>query len=163
MEASRTQAADERSRRPSLRLVVPPKAAYARYVRERVAGFVTAHAIPDADAGDFLTALGEAVANAIEHAQTVDKIEASCWVVGGDQLVATVVDSGVGFCARERLRAETEPPEPFAERGRGLAMMRQFTDHLEVRSEPGRGTAVILTRFVRHRHLAAVPDRPPAG
>ena len=80
----------------SLYLVVPPNASFARTARNRMSGFVRDCAIPEIDAFDFLTAFGEALANAIEHAQSRD-VEVTCRIVGTDELVATVIDSGIGF------------------------------------------------------------------
>ena len=133
----------------SLRLKVPPDARYGRSVRERVAEFAFAHDIPDADADEFVTAVSEALANAIEHPGTPDTIEIACWVAGGDKLVATVVDHGVGFDA-DRALAEPGVPDLLAERGRGLPIMRRYTDLFSIRSVPGKGTAVTLGRSVRH-------------
>jgi len=55
---------------------------------------------------------------------------------------------------RARISGESPPdaalPDVYAERGRGLAIIRHFTDRLALRSAPGRGTALILTRCVRN-------------
>lgn len=131
----------------SLRLRVPPDPRYGRYVRERVTTFASAHHIPHQDAAEFVTAVSEALANAIEHSRSPETIEISCWIVGDDQVIATVVDHGVGFEAPEV--REPTLPEPFAERGRGLPIMRRYTDLFSLRSTPGKGTSVVLGRFVR--------------
>ncbi len=133
----------------SLRLEVPPDARYGRSVRERVAEFAYAHDIPAADADEFVTAVSEALANAIEHSGTPDQIEIACWVAGGDRLVATVVDHGVGFDA-DRALGRPCPHDPLAERGRGLPIMRRYTDLFSIRSRPGQGTSVTLGRSVRY-------------
>jgi len=39
----------------------------------------------------------------------------------------------------------------LAERGRGLPIMRRYTDSLSVRSAPGKGTSITLARYVRNR------------
>ena len=146
----------------SLRLVVPPKPSYSRYVRDRTASFIRSHGVAEADIRDFVTAVGEAVANAFEHANTQRKIEVTCWLVAGDQLLATVVDAGVGFDTSDPSEIPgAGVPEPYAERGRGLSIMHRCADHVVVRSAPGKGTAVILTRLLRDRHLRPVrgPER----
>jgi anti-sigma regulatory factor (Ser/Thr protein kinase) len=132
-----------------LRLRVPPDPQLGRYVREQIIAFASALEIPETDLADFLTALGEALANAMEHSGAREPIEVSVWLVGGDQLGATVVDRGVGFVpAGAAELAEPNLPDSFSERGRGLPIMRRCSDIFSVRSTPGKGTAVTLGRFV---------------
>lgn len=133
----------------SLRLQVPPDVRYGRYVRERIAGFAVTRDVPEADTDEFVTAVSEAVANAIAHGRPRAAIEVSCWMTNDDQLVATVVDRGTGFAVPSTISA---PPLPdsMAEHGRGLSIMRSCTDTFSVRSAPGEGTSVVLGRYV-HR------------
>ena len=129
-----------------LRLRVPAEARYGRRTRERVARFIADHRVSDDDAEAFLTAVSEALANAIEHSGTLGPIELSCRLAGR-RLVATIVDDGAGFTSKAP--AAPKLPDPLAERGRGLAIMRRLTDHFEIRSLPGKGTSVILERTIR--------------
>jgi len=132
----------------SLRLLVPPEARFGKYVRERVAGFATSFGVGPDEAEAFVTAVSEALANAVEHAHANDPIEVTCRFVD-ERLVATVVDHGVGFETRQR---PPKVPNPLAERGRGLLLMKSFSDTFAVRSTPGKGTAVTLARFVGRRN-----------
>jgi anti-sigma regulatory factor (Ser/Thr protein kinase) len=116
-------------------------------VRERIAAFVANRGIPKADTEEFISAVSEALANAIEHSRSKD-IEVSCSVLGHERLVATIVDHGIGFVT-DVARA-TRLPDALAERGRGLHLMRRFTDDLAVTSTPGKGTAVTLGRTIRY-------------
>jgi len=102
--------------------------------------FAQLQGIGNADVADFIGAVGEALANAIEHAHTVEPIEVSVWLLD-DRLFASVCDRGVGFLPNERTVAQ-QLPEAFAERGRGLPIMRRFTDIFSVHSAPGQGTAL---------------------
>ncbi len=151
MEGSRIE---ERPATPGarLRLRVPPDPQLGRYVREQIIAFASALEIPEAELSDFLTALGEALANAMEHSGAHEPIEVSVWLVGSDQLVATVVDRGVGFEPTGAGVAEPHLPDSFSERGRGLPIMRSCSDIFSVRSSPGNGTAVTLGRFVKRRN-----------
>jgi anti-sigma regulatory factor (Ser/Thr protein kinase) len=144
-----------------LRLLVSPQPGNARFVREQLAGFAREHAIPEADTRDFITAVNEALANAIEHANTTQEIELSCWIVGRQGLIATVVDAGVGLAVPQSVAAGLRTPAPNEVRGRGFAIMRLCTDHLEVHSSPGAGTTVILVRYVRAGRTA--PDSHAAS
>jgi anti-sigma regulatory factor (Ser/Thr protein kinase) len=132
----------------SLRLLVPPEGRNGHYVRERVVGFAASLAVPEADALEFTSAVAEAFVNAVEHSGTEDTIEIACWIVGRDQLFATVIDHGVGFAAGAGA-AEPQLPDVMSERGRGLPIMRRYTDVFAVHSSPGAGTAVVLGRKLR--------------
>jgi anti-sigma regulatory factor (Ser/Thr protein kinase) len=63
--------------------------------------------------------------------------------------MATVIDSGAGFSTEG---PEAELPDALSERGRGLPIMRSCTDIFAVHSVPGKGTAVILGRYLRQKH-----------
>ena len=125
---------------------VPPEPHLARHVREGVLAFAERHGVGDDDVAYFLTALGEALANAIEHAASGDPIHIEVRV-GHDRIVASVQDNGVGFPTT--LTVDTDLPTPYAERGRGLPIMRRCCDIFAVNSVPGKGTAVVLGRYFR--------------
>ncbi|MBC5810773.1 MAG: ATP-binding protein [Candidatus Eremiobacteraeota bacterium] len=133
-----------------LKLEIQAKPRLGRVVRERVTEFARAHGVDDVDLDQFLTALGEALANAIEHARCDGTIHVECRAPG-DRIVATVQDDGVGF---QSAAAAPQLPSVFSERGRGLPIMRRCSDIFSVTSEPGRGTEVIIGRYL-HGHAAA--------
>jgi anti-sigma regulatory factor (Ser/Thr protein kinase) len=125
-----------------LRLSVPPDAKLGGYVRREVIAFTEAQGIADDEVIDFVSAIGEALANAIEHAHTSEPIEVSAWMLD-DRLFASVRDHGIGFATSERTLSPSLP-ESYAERGRGLPIMRRCADVISVRSAPGKGTSVTL-------------------
>jgi len=128
---------------------VLPQPHLCAVVRQGVADFARAHGVADEDLTHILTALGEALANAIEHAGGEEPIDLQVRV-GSDRIVVTVQDSGVGFPSELMSPPPDLPdlPEPSAERGRGLPIMRRCTDIFAIRSLPGRGTAVVLGRYL---------------
>jgi serine/threonine-protein kinase RsbW len=129
-----------------LRLSIPPLpcfAATARRVFSKYAGF---HRLAARDAENLVFALGEAIANAIQHADTRDAIEIRV-SVEGDAVVARVADSGQGFAVPPA--GHVPLPSVFAEDGRGFAIMQRCTDFLDVSSEPGSGTVVTMGRYRR--------------
>jgi anti-sigma regulatory factor (Ser/Thr protein kinase) len=140
---------EERPARPmeQLCLRVPADPRVGGYVRQEVMAFAELQGIAGADLVDFIAAIGEALANAIEHAHTVEPIEVSVWLFD-DRLFASICDRGVGFLPNERTVAQ-QLPDAFAERGRGLPIMRRFVDIFSVRSAPGEGTRVTLACHVR--------------
>ena len=133
---------------------VPPEPNLSRVVRERVADFARSGGVEDADLCHFLTALGEALANAMEHARALEPL----WVevrLSSDRIVATVQDDGVGFATPQAV-AEPELPSADSIRGRGLPIMRRCSDIFAVNSSPGKGTAVVVGRYLRAGKGAAV-------
>ena len=142
---------EERPATLGARLVVRglPDPQFGRSVRGQVIAFAAALDIAEVDLGDFLTALGEALANAIEHSGAREPIEVGVWLADSDRLIATVVDRGVGFQPNPSAPGEPDLADSFAERGRGLPIMRTCSDTFSVRSAPGEGTTVTLGRVVR--------------
>jgi anti-sigma regulatory factor (Ser/Thr protein kinase) len=134
-----------------LRLTIPPQPRRSRLVRDRVTAFALENGVDETDLGDFLAALGEAVANAIEHGGTSHPIRVECRI-SEHRIQALVEDRGVGFT---RPAETADLPDPTSERGRGLPLMRRCSDIFTVRSAPGRGTAVKIGRFLSR------PLRPP--
>jgi anti-sigma regulatory factor (Ser/Thr protein kinase) len=143
-ETTNVAKSEKRQARPGAQLClrVPPDARLGGYVRQEIIAFTEAHGIPDEEVVDFVSAVGEALANAVEHAHTSEPIEISAWLLN-ERLFAAVRDHGVGFASTERVQM-TALPDVYAERGRGLPIMRRCSDIFSVRSEPGKGTCVTL-------------------
>lgn len=136
-----------------LRLSVPADPNQSLYVRRQIIGFAAAHGIGGDDVIDFIAAIGEALANAIEHAQTCEAIDVAMWMLGEDRLFASVTDRGIGFLPNDQAH-EAVLPDAFSERGRGLPIMRSCSDVFTVRSAPGQGTHVMLGCFVQRASSA---------
>lgn len=132
----------------SLRVRIPPNARFSRSVRHQVLSFAGDHEIDDQELEDFIFAVGEALANAIEHSRTSDVIEVNCQIED-DKILATIVDSGAGFSPDPVPNVSL--PDALTEHGRGLPIMRRCTDIFAVHSVPGRGTAVVLGRYLRRK------------
>ena len=131
-----------------LRFSVSPDPPIGVYVRNKVVAFAEAHDIGGDEVIDFVSAIGEALANAIEHARTREPIEIAIWLLGTDRLFASVSDKGIGFSPNDR-PLDLLLPDAFAERGRGLSIMRRCSDIFNVRSAPGQGTHVTLGCYVQ--------------
>lgn len=134
--------------RHQLRLFVPPLPSASRTVRECVIAFVDPHGSERDELIDFVTAVSEAVVNAIQHAATRELIDVT---VGRDKdiLIAEVTDHGRGFAPDARTKTATLPSDLLADHGRGLAIMRRYVDSCTIRSAPGSGTSVRLRKSVR--------------
>ena len=88
------------------------------------------------DVDGVVLAMHEALVNAQRHAGGAVRVEAR---LRGPTLEVEVYDRGPGF----RFPTEPKPPEPMAERGRGLWLMCRVSTRCEVRRE-GEETCVHL-------------------
>lgn len=132
----------------TLKVRIPPNARFSRSVRQEVLSFAGNLEISRHEIEEFIFAVGEALANAIEHSQSSDVIEVRCQIED-DKIVATVIDSGAGF--KPEKIPDVSLPDALSERGRGLPIMRRCTDIFALHSVPGRGTAVVLGRYLRRK------------
>jgi serine/threonine-protein kinase RsbW len=100
-----------------------------------------------------LLAVGEAVANAVEHADSTHDIEVQCRI-DDREIVATIIDSGRGV--ERPVADDTIMPmaDPMAEGGRGIPIMQRCTDMFAIRPLPGGGTGVVLGLLRQFRKSA---------
>lgn len=101
---------------------------------------------------DLTIALSEACANAIQHAVNSQEYEVRAYV-GNSRCVIEVADNGCGF--REPPPADSAPAPLTAENGRGLQIIRAFTENLQVIRGFSGGSVV---RF--EKALTWVPGAP---
>jgi serine/threonine-protein kinase RsbW len=96
---------------------------------------------------DFSAALIEACSNAIEHGNKLSKEKIVRVVVNlnGKEMVARVHDQGGGFDFDKYLTT-TSPPDPLSERGRGILIMKAFTDRIHYTTDPDGGTCLELVK-----------------
>lgn len=127
-------------------LRVPPSAEYARTVRSALAGFCAYHGIPDTDLENLTFAIGEAVANAIEHGGSAGEIEVTC-EIDAARIVARVTDCGDGFRYADAQTARL--PTDLSEGGRGLPIIRYCTHFFAIAAAPHGGTAITFGRYLR--------------
>jgi anti-sigma regulatory factor (Ser/Thr protein kinase) len=139
-----------------LQLSVPPDPKIGGYVRHELMAFAELQGIERPAITDFVSAIGEALANAIEHAHTREPIEISAWLLGEDRLFASVRDRGVGFAPAGAERS-LALPDAYSERGRGLPIMRRCSDLFSIRSAPGEGTRITLGCYI-HRAAGQLPQ-----
>jgi serine/threonine-protein kinase RsbW len=130
-----------------LRLSIPPLPRYAGTARCAFSRFACFRHLGPAEAENLLFAVGEAIANAIQHARTGEAIEVLA-SDEGDAVIVRITDRGRGFAAP--VDNLTALPSVLAENGRGFAIMQRCTDFFDVVSEPGSGTVVTLGRYRRH-------------
>ncbi len=100
--------------------------------------------------------MSEAVTNAIVHAypDEAGPVSMRLRILEGNVLELTVRDRGRGI---EDVARAMEPMYSTGgddRSGMGFTIMESFTDGLRVRSAPGRGTTVTMTKRVRSKALS---------
>lgn len=138
----------DHNQKPTIRLQIPPDPRYARTVRDAIIGFAALHGVSDNDLEALLFAIGEALANAIEHSRTAFDIEVAA-VIDPRKITATITDRGTGVAHAPRDMAPL--PSPLSERGRGIPIMQRCVDFFEMQSVPEGGTVVTLGRLRREQ------------
>ena len=119
----------------SIALPVDPGAA-----RRRIRSFLAAQGWAG-EADDVVLAAHEALVNARRHGGAPVRADMA---LDGSSLVVRVWDAGPGFDLAPRV---TQPPDPTAERGRGLWLIGRMTTTCEVdRDDEG---VVLVMRFDR--------------
>ena len=104
-----------------------------------------------AELADVKCAVSEAVTNAAVHAyrDEVGDVTLHMKLYSNREVAITVRDGGCGIPDVERAMEPLYTTDPDGERsGMGFAIMESFTDRLVVRSVPGRGTKVTMTKLL---------------
>lgn len=104
--------------------------------------------------GDIKTAVSEAVTNAIVHAypDSIGKIAMRMRILDGCIIEISVRDWGCGIENLELAMSPLYTSGGEDRSGMGFTIMDSFMDKLRVRSTPGKGTTVVMQRFIRPRH-----------
>lgn len=103
--------------------------------------------------GDIKTAVSEAVTNCIVHAypDCIGKILMRCRILEGNKLEIVIRDWGKGIEDIEQARAPLFSTGSQERSGMGFTIMESFMDKMTIRSRPGEGTTVILSRTLPRR------------
>lgn len=135
-------------------LTFPSRSANEAFARAAVACFAAQLDPNLEELNDIKTAVSEAVTNCIVHAypDCVGPIVMTVAVYPGRLVKITVADKGIGIPdiskAMEPLFTTGNPEERS---GLGFAVMQSFMDKVQVRSAPGRGTRVTLTKRLEEK------------
>lgn len=124
------------------------------FARSSVAGFVAQLDPTVSELNDIRTAVSEAVTNCVVHAykDTIGKITINVRLTDNNSAVIKIRDKGCGIEDIEKAMEPLYTTAPEEERaGLGFAVMQSFSDDLKVRSTPGKGTSVTLTKKLRLR------------
>ena len=143
----KTKAANE------VTLEFPSRSSNEGFARSAVACFAAQMDPTLNELEDIKTAVSEAVTNAIVHGypNTLGKVMVKARICEGNVLAVTVTDHGRGSPDVEQARRPMFTTGGEERSGMGFTIMESFTDRLKVRSSPGKGTAVTMTRRIRAR------------
>lgn len=120
------------------------------FARLTVANFCSSKFKRIEDILDIKTAVSEAVTNAIVHAYNGEDgvIEINCEMTD-EAVTIEIVDSGIGIPDIEVALKPFFTTRPEMERsGMGFTVMEGFMDKMTVLSEVGKGTKVILQKYI---------------
>lgn len=135
----------------SMRVEFPAISENERFARGVAAAFVVGLDPTLDEISEIKTAVSEAVTNAIIHGY--DKKDGKVILEGviyEDCVEFTVSDEGVGISDIRRARKPLYTGKPEDERsGMGFTIMETFMDSVDVESEVGRGTRVIMTKNIK--------------
>ena len=123
------------------------------FARIAVAGFA-AQLDPTLDElGDIKTSVSEAVTNAIVHAypDELGRISMKIKLLQNNILEIVVRDWGRGIENVEQARRPLFTTGGEERSGMGFTIMESFMDHLKVKSEPGKGTTVVMRKRIAVR------------
>ncbi|MEN8078193.1 anti-sigma F factor [Clostridioides difficile] len=119
------------------------------FARVAVSAFVSQLDPTIEEIADVKTAVSEAVTNSIIHGyenyeKGIIKIES---IICGREVSITITDFGKGIENIEKAREPLYTSRPDLERsGMGFTVMESFMDSLEVESEKGKGTKIVMKK-----------------
>ncbi|MDQ4039456.1 MAG: ATP-binding protein, partial [Actinomycetota bacterium] len=137
-------AAQPRAEVPRLAVTLPAIAANVDTVRETVGNWLSGLRSSVEDGAGMALAVGEATANAIQHAFVGGR-------VGTIRIEASLLSDGELACwVRDDGRWRSPESSATSRRGRGLALMARLCDRIKVTREASGGTVVELRRRLHH-------------
>jgi serine phosphatase RsbU (regulator of sigma subunit)/anti-sigma regulatory factor (Ser/Thr protein kinase) len=132
---------------PTRELVLPNDPARIREVRSFVSEFLTDLRAPVDASSDVLLAASEAASNAMKYGrfpESRSELRIQC-VLAGTEVIVVIADEGPGL---EKIPIDQDGiPDPLALGGRGMFLMKELTDDLQIESTP-QGTTIVLRRRV---------------
>ena len=114
---------------PRLRFSVAPEPSRLLRARDRIREYLTLHCADQDAVDDVVLAVEEACTNAIRHSGSSEAVSISLAFSGNDLRIA-VKDRGQGFDVAAFDREA--PPDPLLDHGRGLFLISQLTDEMEL-------------------------------
>ena len=136
-----------------IKLEFPSKSCNEAFARTAAAAFAAQLDPTLEELGDIKTAVSEAVTNAIVHGypDTLGRIAMRFRIIKGNTLEISIRDWGKGIADVEQAMTPLFSTGGEERSGMGFTIMGSFMDKLRVRSSPGKGTTVVMQRFISPR------------
>jgi len=132
----------------TVKLEFPARSANEAFARAAAAAFAVQTDPTLEELSDIKTAVSEAVTNAIVHAypDSLGTVQMRLRILDGNVLEISIRDHGCGIPDVKRAMEPMYSTGGEERSGMGFTIMSSFMDGLRVRSTPGKGTAVTLTK-----------------
>ena len=136
-----------------IKIEFPSKSSNEAFARTAAAAFASQLDPTMEELGDIRTAVSEAVTNVIVHAypDTIGRVSMRLRILEGNTLEVSVRDWGRGIENVEKAMEPLYTTGGEDRSGMGFTIMGSFTDKLKVRSVPGKGTTVIMQKYISPR------------
>ena len=136
-----------------IKLEFPSKSCNEAFARTAAAAFAAQLDPTLEELGDIKTAVSEAVTNAIVHGypDTLGRIAMRLRIIKGNTLEISIRDWGKGIADVQQAMTPLFSTGGEERSGMGFTIMGSFMDKLRVRSSPGKGTTVVMQRFISPR------------
>ena len=136
-----------------IKLEFPSKSCNEAFARTAAAAFAAQLDPTLEELGDIKTAVSEAVTNAIVHGypDTLGRIAMRFRIIKGNTLEISIRDWGRGIADVQQAMTPLYTTGGEERSGMGFTIMGSFMDKLRVRSSPGKGTTVVMQRFISPR------------
>ena len=136
-----------------IKLEFPSKSWNEAFARTAAAAFAAQLDPTLEELGDIKTAVSEAVTNAIVHGypDTLGRIAMRLRIIKGNTMEISIRDWGRGIADVQQAMTPLYTTGGEERSGMGFTIMGSFMDKLRVRSSPGKGTTVVMQRFISPR------------
>jgi serine/threonine-protein kinase RsbW len=128
-----------------IRLKIPCSNEFAAIVRLQAEAIARRVRFSEEEVYDIITAVGEVCDNSIEHSHSEKGIDVE-YAISENEFRVEVRDYGTGF---DPAGKGDLPPDMFSEDGRGIFLMRNLMDRVEIDSQIGRGTRIVMRKARR--------------
>lgn len=136
-----------------IKLEFPSRSCNEAFARTAAAAFAAQLDPTLEELGDIKTAVSEAVTNSIVHAypDSIGRIAMRLRIIKGSTLEISIRDWGKGIADVEQAMTPLFSTGGEERSGMGFTIMGSFMDKLRVRSSTGKGTTVVMQRFISPR------------
>lgn len=131
-----------------VKLEFPARSANEGFARSAAAAFAAQMDPTLEELGDIRTAVSEAVTNAIVHAypDRIGSVQMRLRILDDSRLEIVIKDRGCGIPDVKRAMEPMYSTGGDERSGMGFTIMSSFMDGLRVKSAPGKGTTVTLSK-----------------